>query len=400
MVKSVLFLCDEYPPGPHGGIGTAVQFLARELVKQGLKVYVAGIYTWGYSQENYYNDMGVEVYRYRYALDAKIFKSPFALITKIWVKIAKLSGLLAYDVKRTLPKYYSFLDNLIKEHNIDIIEIPDYQDWMRFCNGVLPLHKFKIPTVVKLHGSQYFFASDTKQEISPNIIQMEHEQLLGASAVVAVSNYVGNRITQLHNYAKPIKVLHNGIEVNLRIPNVPKDKLRVIFAGSLVFKKGIFQLAKAWNKVHELMPHATLWVIGKGKIEPIKALLDKNAINTVLFKGHLDRLDLFSAIAGSQAAIFPSYSETFGLAPVEAMCCGTAVIFTKFSSGPEIIEDNVSGLLVDQTNCDEIADKIVFLLQNPEICKSLAQKGLERANRKFDISIIAKQHIEYYNSLC
>jgi glycogen synthase len=45
---NILYICDEYPPGPNGGIGSVVQNLARELVKQGHKVYVVGLYPIGY----------------------------------------------------------------------------------------------------------------------------------------------------------------------------------------------------------------------------------------------------------------------------------------------------------------------------------------------------------------
>jgi glycogen synthase len=45
---NILFICDEYPPGRHGGIGTVVQLTARALVSQGHNVVVAGFYDWAY----------------------------------------------------------------------------------------------------------------------------------------------------------------------------------------------------------------------------------------------------------------------------------------------------------------------------------------------------------------
>src|SRR5690625_7674160 len=66
---NILFICDEYPPGMNGGIGTMVQVLSRELVKQGHQVTVIGLYPYYYGQKDYEVDQGVEVYRMRYGIN-------------------------------------------------------------------------------------------------------------------------------------------------------------------------------------------------------------------------------------------------------------------------------------------------------------------------------------------
>ena len=64
---NILYLCDEYPPGQHGGIGTSVRSMARELVKQGHRVVVAGLYSPGYGGADEFVDNGVKVYRFQAA---------------------------------------------------------------------------------------------------------------------------------------------------------------------------------------------------------------------------------------------------------------------------------------------------------------------------------------------
>lgn len=49
---NILFICDEYPPGKNGGIGTVVQNLGRELVKQGHSIFVVGLYHFSYGEKN------------------------------------------------------------------------------------------------------------------------------------------------------------------------------------------------------------------------------------------------------------------------------------------------------------------------------------------------------------
>ena len=66
---NILYLCDEYPPGRHGGIGTSVRLLARQMAKMGHHVVVAGLYGPGYGGANEFSDEGVKVYRFRRGYD-------------------------------------------------------------------------------------------------------------------------------------------------------------------------------------------------------------------------------------------------------------------------------------------------------------------------------------------
>jgi hypothetical protein len=80
---NILYLCDEYPPGLHGGIGTSVQLLAREMVKQGNTVVAAGFYSLGYGGDDEFEDEGVKVYRFRRYFDSKFFSKQLSLAPRI-----------------------------------------------------------------------------------------------------------------------------------------------------------------------------------------------------------------------------------------------------------------------------------------------------------------------------
>jgi glycosyltransferase involved in cell wall biosynthesis len=89
-----------------------------------------------------------------------------------------------------------------------------------------------------------------------------------------------------------------------------------------------------------------------------------------------DKPALYSAAA---LFVFPSLYEGFGLPPLEAMACGTAVITSDRSSMPEI--GGEGALLVDPYDVDDLVTAITTLMQNEEQRRELAAKGLEQAQR-------------------
>ena len=175
--------------------------------------------------------------------------------------------------------------------------------------------------------------------------------------------------------------------------------MQAIFTGALWEKKGIYQLAKAWNAVTREVAGAKLAIYGRGREELVKEYLEEETKNSVAFYGYIKREELYQKLATATVAVFPSYAECFALAPLEAMACGTAVIFSTRTSGPELIDNNKTGLLVDPDNVEDLAEKIIELLNNPEKTSTLAIAGKELVRREFDISIIAKKNLEVYKEV-
>ena len=120
---NILFLCDEYPPGRHGGIGTAVQLLARQMVKMGHQVVVAGFYDWGYGGEDVFDDNGVKVYRFRRGLASNIFRKVDSFFVRGIYRLLTKLGTLEWDIRRSLKKYHVFLEELIEQYKIDLVEM-------------------------------------------------------------------------------------------------------------------------------------------------------------------------------------------------------------------------------------------------------------------------------------
>lgn len=392
---NILFICDEYPPGLNGGIGSITQSLAREMVQQGHQVYVAGLYSYEYGQNDYEEDNGVKVWRLRYGFN---FRST-RFLYRVQRKMPNFLKSLLYG-QRNFDKFTCFIEKLIETEKVEIIEQPD---WNTFAYDIGILHpilpSLSIPLVIKSHGSHSYFSKELNLPLREKWSAIDKKLFARADAISFVSKYCGEQNRLLFDIKVATQVLYNALPHNSRTIQSQRLNNLVFFSGTLVQKKGIYSLIKAWNIVSISVPEARLVVFGKGDIKPLKALLKNNTINTVDFKGHQARENLIEYLQTATLSVFPSYSETFGLGAVESLSCGCPTIFTKKSCGPEIIQHGENGLLIDPDNIQEIAEAILLLLHDKELRNLIGNRGKIDAQHRFSLSQLTEQHIRWYMSV-
>ena len=223
-----------------------------------------------------------------------------------------------------------------------------------------------------------------------------------ASKVVAVSEYIKNFAVTYFDYKKNISVIYNGLSINDSITYVgEKNTKTVVYAGRIGAKKGVINLIKAWPNVIKQFPDAKLRLYGekeKDTTSIINSLLANSASSSIEFMGFIKKEALLNVYAKASCAIFPSYIEPFGMAPVEAMSVGCPVIFTKRATGKEIIKEGVDGLLVDPDDVNEIAEAIKLMLSERVFAEQMGKNGAIRVRDEFHISKIANDHIKLYHS--
>ena len=392
---NILFICDEYPPGLNGGIGSIVQSLSREMQRQGHRVYVIGLYTYQYGEADYEVDNGVRIWRLRYGFNFGKNKILYKFQRKIPSFIK--SGLFG---RSDFKRFVGFVCKIIQEESIDIIEQPDWNTFayeIGISNPVLP--KLSIPLILKSHGSHSYFSKELNLPIRQKWRDIDKALFARADAISFVSKYCFEQNKLLFDIHVPTQILYNALPQNADQVKSERSGNIVFFSGTLVQKKGIFSLIKAWNIVNALVPDAKLIVFGKGETKALEDLLDNRARNSVDFKGHCPRKVLDGYLSLATLSIFPSYSETFGLGAVESMSCGCPTIFTKRSCGPEIIQHQENGLLVDPDDIQEIADTIMLLLSNKSLRERLGARGQIDVENRFNLTNITQKHILWYKEV-
>ena len=141
-----------------------------------------------------------------------------------------------------------------------------------------------------------------------------------------------------------------------------------------------------------------LILVGPGDIEAGKALVKKELLNRVEFRGFISRSELIQEIDSCKFAVIPSFFETFGMVAIEIMARGKALIYTNRTSGPEIIEHGVDGLLVDPEDIINIEFNMRKLINNRELRESMGAKAGVKIKRNYSSEIISKELNFFYKS--
>lgn len=372
--RSICFICNEYPPCANGGIGTFTKEIAEALVLQGVNVHVVGFY-FDIKAEQHEVINGVNLYR-----------------------LPSNSSMLGFFINRM--NLYRKTNLLIKEHNIQLVEAYDFSGLTAFWP------KLPVPLICRLHGSIYYFYDEMGVKgLKPDLWRLiEGNAFRRYKHIVSVSKYTANRTADLFKVNENIEVIYNGVsgevvESNCRFKSESKNTFKVIFAGSVIKKKGILQLAKAWKNIIESNPNAHLYIVGKDteqRVSEIKSILSDD-LNSLTYLGLMPKEQLIALYQDMDLAVFPSYSEAFSLAPMEAMKEGVPVIYTKRASGYELIEEGVDGLLVDPDNVDELVEKInEVIAMKPEVRKVMADLGKNKIHKMFNFEKTIAHNIDYY----
>ena len=113
--------------------------------------------------------------------------------------------------------------------------------------------------------------------------------------------------------------------------------------------------------------------------------------NEVRFVGQIDEEDLPHFYSAAELFVFPSLFEGFGLPPLEAMACGTAVVCSNRTSLPEVVGD--AGRLVDPSDVETMCAAIEALLRDQSSRRELVRRGLKRA-AEFRSEVVFARHLE------
>ena len=253
--------------------------------------------------------------------------------------------------------------------------------------------------VALTHGHEVWWAKIPilKSLLKKIIKDVDHLGYLG--------DFTKGEIAKISNQPQKFLQIAPGIDTEHFAPKSARGDLiekyrldgrRVIVSvGRLVHRKGQDELVKAMPKILEQFPDAILLFVGEG---PIKQMLFNSAkqlgvLPKVVFAGRVSHHDLPDYICLGEIFAMPVRSrfsglevEGLGIVYLEASACGLPVIVGNSGGAVDAVLDQKTGLLVDGTKSDQIADAICELLANPERAKQMGAAGRDWVINNWQLS--------------
>lgn len=171
------------------------------------------------------------------------------------------------------------------------------------------------------------------------------------------------------------------------LPNEKKsdDTLRILFVGKDFERKGGIYLLRAFHEIRKAIPKAKLIIVGP-------ASLPGGVQDGIEFRGRVDdRDEIRRLFLHADVFAFPTLHDSFGFALLEAMYFGIPCIGTKIFAIPEIIDDGVTGLLVEPANSIQLAQSIISILRDPEKRIRFGQAGRHVVEEKFSWNLVGSR---------
>lgn len=210
-------------------------------------------------------------------------------------------------------------------------------------------------------------------------LQRKDDELALADIIFVASTFTAKSLEAYPGKLAPVQVIPYGFPepVTQRTYNMANRPLKLLFVGGLSQRKGI---ANMFAAVDNLLPKVQLTIIGNKSTNDCEAL-DKALLKHTWIPS-LPHHEVLTQMQAHDVLLFPSLFEGFGLVITEAMSQGTPVITTDRTAGPDLIEHDVNGWLVQAGSTQALQSCIESLIANPEKIIAAGKAAMETAKQR------------------
>lgn len=272
--------------------------------------------------------------------------------------------------------------------------------------------KFKLPFVVTFHGNDVAALMGTQkyQYDRWRYVIKSRRILREADLLLAASEELKALLIELGADQNKVKVYRLGIDLDkfeYQPPNPDISEVRFIMIGRFTEKKGHQYALEAFKMIREKGYKASLSFIGTGDLQPKleQYVEEHNLQSSVHFLGVMSPEQVSKELKRSDVLVAPSivtfgHDRESGLIVVkEASATGRPVIGTWHGGIYEIIEDGKTGFLVPERNADILANRMITLIENPDMRTAFGKAGREKMEDEYNLKKQVQVLESHYESL-
>jgi phosphatidylinositol alpha-1,6-mannosyltransferase len=303
----------------------------------------------------------------------------------------------AFDVVRERSRFVwptpSFADRLDAEITRSGAEVVLFGDAFPLALLGRHLASRRMPYVVLAHGFDYWLST---VPIAHSLMKLMTSR---ASRVAGCSEFISRRVRTAVPRHVPVSVLHPGADVERFRPDLPTGDIRerhglgerplIVCVSRLVPRKGQDVLIRSMRAIQRRVPEAGLLIVGSGPYEAkLRTLAERAPNRSVTFVGEVSEEDLPRYYAVGDVFAMPCRTRAAGLEVegwgnvfIEAAACGRPVVVGDSGGSREALVHGETGLLVDGSDVEGVADALATLLEDPPYALRLGKAGRARVER-------------------
>lgn len=310
--------------------------------------------------------------------------------------------------------YDKAIKKISKSYDIDLIHYTDFRDAL-FCSSNKPIianvndtytMKLENLTYYKRHyidwAARYLFYRVSHQ--------LEKCFINKVRLLMANSQFTLNTIASTYpSISSKVRLIYKSIDSTpyiqqrqMGINGITRSTTHptVLFVGTNMQRKGIITLLNAANDILTQVPECNFLIVGEDKyLSKYKKIAQENdVIAKMEFLGHRSQNELYSIYHQASIFVLPSLTEAFGVVILEAIAAGAVPVASNIGGIPEIIRDEVNGLLVPPDNPEALASAIIRLFKNPDLMEILRSNGKQTLDR-FSHEEMVYKTIDIYDQL-
>lgn len=331
--------------------------------------------------------------------------------------------LLKKNLKQNLPDNFHLIEaefpwytfdeqvkfpKLLSQFKLDLMHFP------HFNVPVFYTGKFVVTIHDLIHQHFKMERATTHGPLVYKIKQFAYKQVFShaikkSQKVITVSDYVkkqlqnewnmkSNKIVVTKEAAEEtILNLYNRMTVvgtNQVLKKFQIDKPYIFYIGNAHPHKNVEGLIKAFLELRKNYQSLTLVLSGNDHYfwqRVKKEYQDPN----IIYTGFITDIELVGLYKGAEVYVVPSFEEGFGIPLLEAFTCGVPVVSSKLGSLTEVGGD--AALYFDPHSTDDMADKIMAVLNDKKLRQQLVEKGGQRY-KEFSWKKLAEETLQIYNS--
>jgi phosphatidylinositol alpha-1,6-mannosyltransferase len=338
--------------------------------------------------------------RYRLPLAPGLQRKFDALAARFDLRVLASSaggaGDAVFDLARPLPVraldgpwFYARLPfrvaGELRRHGADVIVAQSPYEGLAAMLG-RRLARRRVPVVVEIHGDWRTFArlygSPLRKLVAPVADRLARLAVRRADAVRTLSDFTTELVRAQGVEPAAVFTTYSELTAFSEPPVAPlPERPTALAIGVLEPYKNVDGIAAAWRLAAPRLPDAMLRLVGDGRRRDLVEGLVADVPQQTEWVQRLETPDVVRALDDAWLLLLPSRSEGTPRVVMEALCRGRAVIGGRAGGIPDVVEHEVTGVLVDPERPDEIADALVRLLSDHALCERFGAAGHERAGQ-------------------